>query len=124
MTTANVTIVAGDNRPSILANLFADQVGQTPFNLTGFTASISIQINGRTRPIVGQMVVVTQSPAQVRYDWADGDTIPAGTGTAQIQVANASTGERWTFPAAGSVTIGGVLIVGGTLSVEIIPRVG
>lgn len=121
---ADITIVAGDNRPSILADLFSDPAGQTPFNLTNFTATVSISINGRTKPIVGQMVVVTPSPAQVRYDWADGDTGVAGTGTAQIQVTNALTGERWTFPLSGSVTIGGVLKTGGSLSVEIVPRVG
>jgi hypothetical protein len=91
-------IKSGDVNPNLRLQL--EELG-TPFNLDGYTVSISIQkVNTDTTDISDTLTIESASRGIVVYEWKNADTDETGTYIFEC-VATDSNGDTITFPNEG-----------------------
>lgn len=100
MTDTNIlnggNLKAGDTYPSLRVKLMDEGY---PFNLTGYTVTISIKRTDSDSAMVDEATATIESENRgiVEYDWQSGDTDDSGTYLAEF-VADDGSGDTVTFP--------------------------
>lgn len=95
-------IKKGDTIPPLRAKLTR---GGKPFNLNGYTVTLSMKLAEADSPTLDTVTVNIEAETRglVSYDWADGDTDEHGTYEVEF-VADDGT-DKMTFPNSGYANI-------------------
>lgn len=95
------SIKSGDTKPSLRLKLLKDG---NPFNLNGYSATITIKVVSNGEVIVNSPVTIENGKRGiVEYQWSSGETDTASVYEVEVVVFDSTT-ER-TFPSRGTETI-------------------